>query len=202
MSATKRRWVRSVAFLGALVVSVCGCNRDTGASGGDRESSDLEADVDRPDEPDEEDECDQCAAPTRHLGEMMAEIGRRLERSGRSVAANRWELAAYDIEELGEVFEGELAVFESPPGALDVGKVAAAFARDRLPTLRAAIDAKDRPAFELAYAQTTEGCNSCHRAANHPFIEVPSVLGEPIPRLSPVQNLPSPATTPATAEAP
>jgi len=127
--------------------------------------------------------------PSRHLGEMMAEVGRRLERSGRSVQAGRWELAGYDIGELEEVFEGEIAVFDSPDSMpIDIGKVAAGFARTELPLLREAIEHRNRAEFETAFARTTESCNGCHRAANHPFIEIPSTLGEPIPRQSPVTS--------------
>lgn len=123
--------------------------------------------------------------PSRHLGEMMAEVGRRLERAGRAVDANRWELAAYDVGELEEVFEGEVAVVVTPEDVpLDVGKVAAQFARTQLPALERAIASRDRATFERAFAQTTDACNACHRAANHGYIEVPSVIGEAIPRLS------------------
>lgn len=123
--------------------------------------------------------------PSRHLGEIMAEIGRRLERAGRAVDANRWELAAYDVGELEEVFEEELAIVVTPEDVpLDVGKVAAQFSRTQLPALERAIATRDRATFERAFAQATEGCNSCHRAANHGYIEVPSAIGESIPRLS------------------
>lgn len=137
--------------------------------------------------------------PTRHLGAMMAEVGERLERSGRAVQAGNWEFAAYDVHELEEVFEDEIAVYSVAEEApLDIGKVAAGFARAQLPVLARAIEARDLAAFERAYAQTAEGCTSCHRAADHGFIVIPTTLGEPVPRLTPeassVPTAPPPPT--------
>ena len=188
------RWTLGRSLVAALLLlgGSYGCNRD----GRHPPASDGAPRREGPENADQDDE-DDVAQPSRHLGEMMAEIGRRLERSGRSVQAGRWELAAYDIEELEEVFEDELALFVSADDALDIGKVAALFARTHLPTLEQAITARDRTAFERAFATTTEGCNSCHRAANHPYIEVPSGIGEPIPRLTPVDAA-APATPVAT----
>ena len=188
MFGSMRPGIRSLVVLGALVATAIGCRRHDGERHEHHGSHD-----EHHDEGPAEDEG--VPPPSRHLGEMMAEVGRRLERSGRSVAAGRWELAAYDVGELEEVFEGEIAVVVTPEDVpLDVGKVAAGFARTQLPVLERAIESRDRAAFEQAFAQTAEGCNSCHRAANHGYIEVPTAIGEGIPRLGPLDAGTAPAS--------
>jgi len=42
------------------------------------------------------------------LGEVMMQIGKRFEVAGRAAAANRFELAAFEVGELGELFESDV----------------------------------------------------------------------------------------------
>ena len=97
------------------------------------------------------------------------EVGARFERSQRAVAAGRWELAAYDVHELREVFEDDLL-----PGKWadnpSMGHETHAFIAGPLPQLEAA--ARDRSAWDGAFGTTVKACNACHQVAHVAFIEI------------------------------
>jgi cytochrome c553 len=125
--------------------------------------------------------------PGPHFGDLMAEVGRRFERAGRAVAAGRWGLAGYDIGEIDEVFAQDLPTAIMPEDvAIDLRPPAQAFASTAPAELRKAIVAKDRAGFEAAFARAATACNACHTAAGKPFIEVPSTINAPVPRLDPL----------------
>ena len=121
------------------------------------------------------------AAP-RRLGDAMVETAMRFQRAGRAVLAGRWELAAYDIHELEEVFGEDLAA--SPwQGNPKLPALAHAFHTD-LVALRDAARAHDRTAFETAVAHAAQSCNGCHKSADMAYIEIPTLLGEEVPVIS------------------
>jgi cytochrome c553 len=129
--------------------------------------------------------CSRSAPPPgKHFGDLMSEVGRRFERLGRAVAAGRWELADYDLGEIGEVFEQDVPTALMPPEVhVDLRSMAQAFAATTPADLEKAIAARDRGAFEAAFARAATACNGCHRAAGRGFIEVPSTIGAAVPRL-------------------
>jgi hypothetical protein len=118
----------------------------------------------------------------------MAEVGRRFERSGQAAAANRFELASFEVGELRELFEEDLGRAELPkegPSASLPG-MADAFVKSSLPSLEKASASRDRAAFAEAFRGASTTCNACHAASGHGFIVVPSELGKAVPDLSPV----------------
>lgn len=118
----------------------------------------------------------------RRYGDVMSEIGRRFERTGRAVASQRWDLAGYDLGELAEVFSTDVPIAVRPPDVrIDLRPGATAFAATYPGPLRNAIEAHDRAAFDAAFARAAEGCNACHRSAGMGFIEIPSVPGLSVP---------------------
>jgi cytochrome c553 len=118
----------------------------------------------------------------------MSEIGRRFEQAGRAAVAGRFELATYQIGEIGELFEDDLARAEVPkeghPEVVPSFRVA--FAGSQPAALTKAASAKDLAAFKAAFAQAAETCNACHKASGHGFIEVPTLAGKAVPSLDPV----------------
>jgi hypothetical protein len=122
-------------------------------------------------------------------GELMAEVGRRFELSGRSVRAGRLALAAFELEELQEIFDEDLPKAAPPRvnAGADLAGVAGAFRQTNLPELLAAVRARNVRAFGAAYARAAETCNGCHRGSGHEFIEVPALPGAAVPRLDPVR---------------
>lgn len=95
----------------------------------------------------------------------------RFERSQRAVAAGRWELAAYDIHELGEAFEDDLlpGKWADNPTMRHAARV---FLAGPLGPLEAAARVKDRGAWDSAFGATLKACNACHDAAHVGFLQV------------------------------
>ncbi|MCB9572485.1 MAG: hypothetical protein H6709_10395 [Kofleriaceae bacterium] len=128
------------------------------------------------------------AAP-RRFGDAMAEVGRRFERAGRAVIAGRWDLADYDLGELGEVFDDDLRHAARPEDVpSDPQPAIAEFAATALPRLQAAVRAHDRAGYDAAVAAAAQACNACHEASAKAFIVVPSATGAAVPELSPVAD--------------
>jgi hypothetical protein len=137
-----------------------------------------------------------AAAP--HWGELMTEVGHRFERAGRAAVAGRWELAGYDLHELAEVLDDELPHAPRPE---DIHTDLMPMARDLLARgvtpLQQAAQARDRRAFDAAFAQTAGLCNGCHRAGSRTFIEVPAIPGASVPTLEAAASAPATATADA-----
>jgi cytochrome c556 len=118
--------------------------------------------------------CSQSAtprAPKRRAGELMIEVGMRFERSQRAVAAGRWELAAYDVHELREVFEDDLlpGKWADNPAMRHDAQV---FLAGALLELEAAARVKDRGGWDGSFGVALKACNACHDVAHVGFIEV------------------------------
>ena len=118
------------------------------------------------------------------FGPLMLQVGHRLELSGRAARAGRWDYAAYEVQELLEIYEGPL--LEAPAPDEIHGRIEP-FATQTLPPLEAAARAHDLAAFERAFTAVTTGCNACHAAAEVPFIVVPSEIGVEVPMITPLE---------------
>jgi hypothetical protein len=133
-------------------------------------------------------------APTaRRYGDAMAEVGRRFERAGHAVAAGRWELAGYDLGEMEEVFAADLPHAARPGDVpIDPAPLAAAFVSTTLPALSRAVEARDRRAFDAAFADASRACNGCHQAAGKAFIEISAAVDAAVPDLGSVSPVGGP----------
>lgn len=151
--------------VGIAVLTAMGCNR----SGGRR------------DEP----ETGQIQRP--RYGALMSEMGQRFELLGQAAVARRWELAAFELHELEEVFE-ELPTAQPPEdiGDVDLRGVEQAFINTHPSELDSALTARDSSAFSAAFARAAATCNGCHKTSTHGFIEVPSEPGAPVPKMDPL----------------
>jgi len=126
------------------------------------------------------------------LGEVMVQVARRFEVAGRAAAANRFELAAFEAGELGELFENDVPRASLPkegPTA-QIPALAKAFLESIPPELTRAAASKDQVAFATAFQHAAAMCNACHMSAAKGFIQVPSVPGQSVPVLDP---LPAPS---------
>jgi hypothetical protein len=130
----------------------------------------------------------EAAVRPASFGDVMAHVGRRFELSGRAAQAGRFELCAFEVDELGELFEDVLPHAMPPKvsGGIDLAGVADAFLKTHPPELARAAKAQDGAAFAGAFARAAQTCNACHEATGHAFIEVPTELGAAVPRLDPV----------------
>jgi hypothetical protein len=121
--------------------------------------------------------------PAPGYGTVMADVARRFELLGRAVAGGRIELAAYELDEIGEAFEEQIPRATLPkegtPAVLPA--MARAFRESTLPEMEKALKSKDRAAITKAFENTATACNVCHQASGHGFIEVPTVPGRSVP---------------------
>jgi hypothetical protein len=129
----------------------------------------------------------------------MVDVGRRFEVLGRAAAANRYELAAYEADELGEIFENDVphATLPKEGPTAQIPRLAKAFLQAAPPALMKAAQAKDPVAFNAAYADAAALCNACHQSAEKGFIQVPVIPGQAVPVL-----VPMPLTMPPSSAQP
>jgi hypothetical protein len=75
---------------------------------------------------------------------------------------------------------------------IDLPAILQSLENSPLKELGAAIKAKDRPAFEKAYRFTLEGCYSCHKAADKPYLrpQIPTAPALPIVNFDPQADWP------------
>ena len=116
------------------------------------------------------------------LGELMSLQQMRHVKLWFAGDAGNWELAAYELDELGEGFDD---IVKFHPTHKD-SPVAPKDAVPRMMTqplndLRSAVEKKDRTAFVQAYDAFTDGCNRCHQATNFSFNRVQRPALNPYP---------------------
>jgi hypothetical protein len=131
------------------------------------------------------------------LGEVMVTVGRRFEVAGRAATAGRWELAAFEAGELGELFESDVPRASLPKEGpvAQIPAMAKAFLESAPPDLEKAAQAKDRAAFAAAFERAAAQCNACHKSAEKAFIQVPSVPGQAVPVLDAIAPVPAPGSS-------
>ncbi|MCX9011564.1 MAG: hypothetical protein OIN66_10645 [Candidatus Methanoperedens sp.] len=99
------------------------------------------------------------------LGTVMMEYANRFWSMYYAAKSNNWDLAGYQLKEAIEIQEvGET----TRPARAPMLK---AFESSFLGTLNNTINAKDFNAFQTAYNNTIDGCNSCHIATGFPYIK-------------------------------
>ena len=116
------------------------------------------------------------------LGELMTLQQMRHTKLWLAGQAANWELAAYELDELGEGFDD---IVKFHPTHKD-SPVAPKDAIPRMMTqpladLRDAVAKKDTAAFVERYDALTAGCNNCHQATNFGFNRVQRPEANPYP---------------------
>jgi hypothetical protein len=119
------------------------------------------------------------------LGEIMTLQQMRHVKLWLAGDAGNWDLAAYEIKELGEGFDD---VVKFHPTHED-SPVAPKDAIPRMMTgplgdVQSAIAKKDRAGFDQAYDALTTACNRCHQATNFSFNVVQRPATNPYPNQS------------------
>jgi hypothetical protein len=95
----------------------------------------------------------------------MIEYGNRFWELYYAAKDGNWDLAAYQLHEMIEIQEvGET----TRPSKASMLK---SFEDAYLAPLEKAIEQKDWNAFQVAYNNAIKGCNSCHVATGHGYIE-------------------------------
>jgi len=116
------------------------------------------------------------------LGELMSLQQMRHVKLWLAGQAANWELADYEVDELGEGFD-DIVKFhpthkDSPVAPKDA---VPRMISQPLADVRAAIGRKDAAAFAQAYDSLTDGCNNCHKATNFGFNRVQRPESNPFP---------------------
>jgi hypothetical protein len=119
---------------------------------------------------------------TPGLGELMSLQQMRHVKLWLAGQAGNWELADYELDELGEGFDD---IVKFHPTHKD-SPVAPREAIPRMVTqpladTRGAISRKDAAAFAQAYDALTAACNNCHQATNFAFNRVQRPESNPFP---------------------
>jgi len=116
------------------------------------------------------------------MGEVMALVGRRFEVAGRAMVANRFELAEFEVGELGELFEDDVPGAELPKEGPTghIPAMAQAFLQTNVPELKKAAAAKDPAAFREAFANLGYVvCNDDQFEGGYEKVALFALAGEP-----------------------
>ena len=102
---------------------------------------------------------------------MIATIQPRHRRLWQAAQSKDWAFAAYEAGNLHGAFKRIGAVH---PTEHDISfpDMAASVTDQPFKELDTAIKAKDAAGFAKAYADLTDGCNSCHQALNHGVVAI------------------------------
>jgi hypothetical protein len=116
------------------------------------------------------------------LGELMTFQQMRHTKLWLAGQAGNWELADYELDELGEGFD-DIVKFhpthkDSPVAPKDA---IPRMVTQPLADLRTAVSKKDSSAFPQAFDALTAACNNCHQATNFGFNRVQRPDGNPYP---------------------
>jgi hypothetical protein len=116
------------------------------------------------------------------LGEIMTLQQMRHTKLWLAGDAQNWDLAAYEIDELGEGFDDVIKYHPTHEGSPVAPKDAIPrIVTEPLKELRSVVEKKDTAAFGPAYDKLTEACNSCHQATNFGFNVVQRPTSNPYP---------------------
>ena len=102
---------------------------------------------------------------------MIATIQPRHERLWRAGQDGNWEFAAYELGNLRGAFT---RLGQAHPSEHDISfpDMIASVTEQPINELNTAIKSKDGAAFDEAYANLTDACNSCHQALNHGVVNI------------------------------
>jgi len=113
-----------------------------------------------------QDRVDALAKIQPGLGTVMIEYGNRMTNAYYAAKGGNWGLAQYQIKEATEIQEtGEITRTANAALLKSVEK-------QYIQPLNDAVLAMDWPAFQQKFdTMVTQGCNACHAATGHPYIE-------------------------------
>lgn len=109
-------------------------------------------------------ELEQLTAIQPGLARLMPEIGNRFWKCAYAARASNWPLAQWQLKEMRKLLR--LGEVTRPKYTTDLETYIA----DDLEPLFAAIESRDLPAFEAAFAEATDSANDYHRRWKKAFI--------------------------------
>lgn len=107
---------------------------------------------------------------TPGLGEIMTLTQMRHTKLWFAGEARNWPLASYELDELNEGLEDAAKFHPTHKDApLPIPQLIMKIMSAPIQHLEEAVAAKDSERFTKAFDELTDGCNSCHQAANFGF---------------------------------
>jgi hypothetical protein len=110
------------------------------------------------------------------LGDIMGTIQWRHLKLSYAGSLKNWDLARYELGQIEESLTSAARLYQNIP-IEQIGMI-----QQPLLALADAIKSKNSPRFTRAFADLTDACNSCHAAAQVPFISIQ------VPTSSPFAN--------------
>ena len=115
------------------------------------------------------------------LGEYMSAIQLHASKLWFAGSASNWDLASYELGELGEAIDGAEAL-HAWRNKVSITPVLQSLVQTQIALLEQSVHSRKIKVFQSAYDQMLETCNGCHQAAGYRFIHVI------IPTAPPVTN--------------
>jgi len=108
---------------------------------------------------------------------LMGHLQYYAHKLGLAVSSQNKALQGYYVHEVEEVIE-ELEDIEKSD-EVEVAKLVKANLVPAFETLEQAVDAGDQARVDVAYEGLLSACNTCHKAANRPYIHIVRQTGNP-----------------------
>ena len=113
------------------------------------------------------------------LGEIMCVIQQHHAKLYFSINAANWDLASYQLDEIGEGFDDVVKYYPHfKEVKTPLAELVPTFIKPSLLSLESALKKKDKSAALKYFGDLTAGCNGCHASASHPFISIQLPHGE------------------------
>lgn len=116
-------------------------------------------------------------------GGLVAWMGRLqyyTHKLGLAVAAQNRALQGYYVHEVEEVIE-HIEEIQEVDG-IEIGKLVKVDLVPAFEALEGAVEVGDQARIDLAYGGLIEACNTCHKAANRPYIHIERRAENPYPQ--------------------
>ncbi len=107
----------------------------------------------------------------------MGELQRFSQKLGYAANSGNQRLISFYGEEIGEAL-GELKEVETHDG-FPIANTVKVIMDPIMEELSEAIEKRDMPALKSQYLSLIDGCNRCHAATEHEFIEITPATGAP-----------------------
>ncbi len=106
------------------------------------------------------------------VGDLMNLVVQpRHAKLGLALKAGNWDVAAYAHKQLAQAFR-TVATVQPKYMKFTVAEMIASTTGDAMRGIDDAIRARDRKRAAAAFADLTDGCNSCHTALDHAFVVI------------------------------
>lgn len=105
------------------------------------------------------------------LGEIMGVIQQHHAKLYYAGSNSNWPLADYELGEIQEGLDDAIKYYPTFKGT-PVAQLIPSLTKASLDQVHMAIEKKNEKSFVAAYNSLATACSSCHKAANHPFVQI------------------------------